>query len=503
MKKILLFYILLIASIANAQTFSMSIGTLAVNNQPASVNNPIKMDGVSSANLKFNVIYDIITGYTDGPYWFQLRLYQGNGNYKVLKDIKYSNLLTGFISFDVNVDNFDLNYSYNNYLVAFVKSDNSGLEWYSNKIIFHKKPTFSLSPQKTYINCSNPAPVTFTCKSNTSEGSFSYNWNIGAGWSLNGTPTSGNITAGSTLTLTPTTPGVLPDQVKVNPIWEGVSQGTLSSSSVFAGIDSSVAITGSNNVCSFPSTVTYTINSPTISNTTWSTSDTSIAQILSSTATSVNISIKQQGLFTLTATVSNPCGQAKTLNKKIFVGTPSYSFKTDPNNTNYVTYYAISNIPDVSLEDQGISPDNFIWKKLDDGSTHTGFSYSANGFGYDWSFLVETSAITDCGILKNLVTIQPPAPRACDRYSIAKSGNSGSVYFIEIDPCGPPPAGNRSTLFSKKVENIKILVVDARGSIVVDTSNLSFDLERQLPGTYYATIIKDGKVVHKQTLLKH
>ncbi|WP_336687917.1 hypothetical protein [Chryseobacterium bernardetii] len=504
MKKILLFCILLLTSIANAQVLSMNIDNLAVNNQSTSVTTPIKMDDMGSVNLKFNVIFSAITGLKAGPYWFEIRLYKGNGNYKVLKDITYSNILDGFISFDVNVDSFDLNYSYKNYLVAFLKSQPYGQEWYSNTIIFHKKPTFSLSPQKTYIDCSSPSPVTFSCTSNTNEGSFSYNWNIGAGWNLNGVPTLGNIVAGSTLTLTPTTPGVLPGQVKVTPVWEGVSQGTLSASTAFSGINPSIAITGSTNVCSFPSNVTYTINSPTITNTTWGSSDPSIAEIISSSATSTNLSIKKQGLFTLTATVSNSCGQTKTLSKKIYVGTPSYTFKTDPNNTNYVTYYAISNNPDISLEDQGINPNNFIWKKLDDGSTQTGFSYSANGFGYDWSFLVETSAITDCGIIKNLVTIQPPAPRTCDRYSIAKSGNSEFIYYIEIDPCGPPPAAaNRIAPSSKKTENLKLIVVDARGITIINTNSLSFDLTQQLPGTYYATIIKDGKIVHKQTLLKH
>ncbi|MGH1517724.1 hypothetical protein [Chryseobacterium sp. JK1] len=502
MKKILLFCILLITFIGNAQTLSMNIGTLAVNNNPADINIPISMPTAGSVNVKFNVLYNVVTGYQAGPYWFEIRLYKGNGNYKVLKEVTYSNILTGFVSFDLNVDSFDLNYSYNNYLVAFLKSNPYGVEWYSNKITFQKKPTFSLSPLKSYIDCNNPAPVTFTCTSNTNEGSFSYKWNIGQGWNLNGVPTTGTITAGSSITLTPTTPGVLPDLVKVTPVWENIGQGTLTSSAAFANIDPSITITGSTNVCSFPSNATYTINSSTITNTTWSVSDPSIAEIISSSPTSINLSLKKQGLFTLNANISNSCGQTKSLSKKIFVGTPRYSFKADPNNTNYVTFYAISDIPNVSLEDQGITPNNFMWKRTDDGSTQTGFSYSANGFGYDWSFFVETSAITDCGVLKSGITIQPPAPKSCDRYAIAKSSSSPSVYFIEIDPCGPPPMGKRFTPTSKKTENLKLIVVDARGTVILDTNNISFDLERQLPGTYYATIIRDGKIVHKQTLLK-
>ena len=56
---------------------------------------------------------------------------------------------------------------------------------------------------------------------------------------------------------------------------------------------------------------------------------------------------------------------------------------------------------------------------------------------------------------------------------------------------------------SDKLSGLNTTVSNAMGKIVISTNQLEFNIDNQLPGVYYLRIIKNGKVVHTQNLLKN
>ena len=186
----------------------------------------------------------------------------------------------------------------------------------------------------------------------------------------------------------------------------------------------------------------------------------------------------------------------------------------DPNNTNYVTFYAVgssngASINNPMLTEEGLTPTSIVWKRLDNGTTKTGYSYFATFPNYNSSFDVEVKATNSCGTFTTYATIAPPPPPLCDTYSVTKVSGSASTYKI-IDPCSSSMVNAKSasnSIVSKsssdKLSGLNTTVSNAMGKIVISTNQLEFNIDNQLPGVYYLRIIKNGKVVHTQNLLKN
>lgn len=124
------------------------------------------------------------------------------------------------------------------------------------------------------------------------------------------------------------------------------------------------------------------------------------------------------------------------------------------------------------------------------------------GPNYNYSFDVEIKATNNCGTYTTYATIQPPAPIGCLGYSVAKSGTMVQSYII-VDPCSSAVMAKSSSALSAKMTGITTEVTDINGRKIIQTNSLEFSLDRQLPGTYYVRIIKNGKVVHTQTIIKN
>ncbi len=325
------FFFLLLCLISFFGKSQMTIGIkdLKVNNNGQSINSPINLWTNNSANVKFTITYSKSSTYVVGNCTVFVRSYNSNGQYTDLITPIYTYFADSGTSFATAIDTdiYANNITFNsgNYLSVEVVS-NGGGAWYSSKINIVKTPTIMLSPTSVTIPCGSTNPVTFSCNANTDIGAFSYKWNVGSGWSKDGNPVSGTITTtASTLTLTPTSATVLPSGVSVDITWNTAYSFTRYCEVKRQAFDNSnlLQITGSNTtVCTFPSALSYSVNSAAGDSVSWTTSDSSIGELQNSTGSSVSILMKRQGEITLTAVVTNSCGQNKTVSRKIWAGTP-------------------------------------------------------------------------------------------------------------------------------------------------------------------------------------
>ncbi|OJV48247.1 MAG: hypothetical protein BGO40_07085 [Chryseobacterium sp. 39-10] len=181
------------------------------------------------------------------------------------------------------------------------------------------------------------------------------------------------------------------------------------------------------------------------------------------------------------------CGQV-TLTKTIWIGKPRvYIYASEDNS--FMAYLKSSD-SNATLEEQGISPSEVTWRRLPRTYTSTGFScYISNA---DPNQVVEVKIPNSCGTITLLETISFPP---CESYMI--TSNTDNTYNLIPAPCPDNPVTNKGN------NNPTIIITDIFGREVVNTTSMQFSLQSQLSGTYYARVIKDGQVVHTQTLIKH
>lgn len=502
-KKLFLFSIFL--SLLTYSQVTVGIKDLKVNNTAQSIGVPIKFGTSSYVHVNFTVTLSKSGSFSIGNCYLYVRVQNNAGvQYDLITpiDVPSGTFQTSAASvIDKDIPASNINYGTGNYLsVRLVQQQSPGTVWYSPNIELIKSPTFSISPTSFSVPCNSTSPVTFICNSNNNIGTFSYKWQVGNGWSYNGSPVTGIITTTTnSIVLKPTSASVLPSSVYVSPVWNGQDQSFLGCAITRQVIDKNAIISGNSIICNLGSANNYSVNLNSIGNTfNWTISDTSIAQISSTNDSSVNVIASKQGSFTLTSVISNSCNQSLMISKKIYVGKPKFHAEPSPNNTNYVTFNLVSDIPDVSLAEQGLLPSQVVWKRLDTGSTKTGFSYFQIGPGYDWSSDVEITGTNSCGQYVTNVTITPPPPPPCPGFKVGKTNQY--AYRIIEDPC--LGANTYKGTLTSKIENVEIIITDSNGNIILETKELNFDLNKKLPGVYYLKIMKAKKLIYSQKLLR-
>ncbi|MBN8641876.1 MAG: T9SS type A sorting domain-containing protein [Flavobacteriales bacterium] len=184
-------------------------------------------------------------------------------------------------------------------------------------------PVFNINPTQQSISCNNTSSKTFSVVNvNNTTGTISYNWNVGTGWSRNGSPVSGTLSLpNNSITLTPTSPTILPSSVSVTPILNSVAQPTKTCSVTRASFTSSAMINGLTSICSGSSV--YTISGAGTNSVTWSSSNTAIATISNANSTSVTLTKVGNGSVNLIATLTNACNQTVPIIKTVNFGTPT------------------------------------------------------------------------------------------------------------------------------------------------------------------------------------
>lgn len=178
-------------------------------------------------------------------------------------------------------------------------------------------PTFTLSPTSTSVACGDTSPRSFSVTAtNIPPGaSLSYVWSY-SGW-------SGTATNTNTITLAPFPGTGLPSNVTVQPILNNVNQAILSCSVNRAPFVSVSEISGPKGICS--GSGNYSISNTAGQTVTWSLSNTAIGTLSNPSNTGVTVAFSGNGAQTLTATITNACGQIATVPFVINDGAPTFT----------------------------------------------------------------------------------------------------------------------------------------------------------------------------------
>lgn len=187
----------------------------------------------------------------------------------------------------------------------------------------------------------------------------------------------------------------------------------------------------------------------------------------------------------------------KEITKKIWIGKPQVEYELTELNEYLISYKLVSKVRDASIEEQGITSivcanPVFVGKGYISPDCVVG---KANSSGRDWSVYRETIVSNACGSVKEKIDYVSRAADPCPYHIVSMDLNT---FKIEI-PCSSNPIRSVNTV-NKDV--ITIQIVNTMGQTVLTTIDTTFSINHLLSGTYYARVIKDGQVVHTQTLIK-
>jgi hypothetical protein len=308
MKKFILFFTLIFIYDSYSQT--AQIKNVFVNNVPIPQGGSIDFGNNSSIVVRFTSEFTKPNNLTIGQVQHSIGTYSGSGNYTPLITPEFFTLGVGNSGFsgvwEKTLYASDYSYTGGNYLASRVEqtqgnNGNPPIIWDSNQIVINRSPVFTLNPTSLSLNCGDISSKTFTVASNSLPvGSLTYQWSHSGGWS--GTSTS------SSITLTPTSGLNLPGTVTVTPILNGVSQNQLSCTISRAAFSSGASVSGPTGICTGSSNYTLA-NLPAGQNVAWSLSNPALASLSSQTNAGVTVNFTGIGAQTLSATITNACGQ--------------------------------------------------------------------------------------------------------------------------------------------------------------------------------------------------
>jgi PKD-like domain len=287
--------------------------------------NTIDLGTVVNNNLTFYYTLTV-PGQPSGKLYIK-RKYSSSSNpvNVVIQDIQLTNWsggkVTGTIACSLNAADIQVNGS--RIYLEFVSSGNvatTGTCFFP--LIKTPVPTFELSPTTASVGCGSNVPITFSVANvYNSPGTLSYIW-YATGWKFNGNNvTTSFITTTNSISLTPASSTIFPDNVYVYPVLNGVQQYGNSCTVTSSPYTSEATITGQGSLCS---SSTYSISSippgTLVSN--WSIQGTSIATLSATSGPTTMLTQIGIGTIFLRATLTNTCGQTTTISKKISVGAP-------------------------------------------------------------------------------------------------------------------------------------------------------------------------------------
>lgn len=208
-------------------------------------------------------------------------------------------------------------------------------------------PEFKLTPSTLQVPCNSTTTTNFSVTNvYNSPGSVTYSWTIGSGWNV----AAGTYqTSSSTYSLTPVS--YPPGNVSVIAKLGGVDYSAGTSLVSITPFTSTATISGIDSYCTYPTASNFTISAGAGNTVAWSISNPSVGTLSSPTNSQVTVTSVTQGIFTLTAVITNPCGQTVTKTKTVTVGAPmplidNYYCPTEsapctlnnPANNNYLIY---------------------------------------------------------------------------------------------------------------------------------------------------------------------
>lgn len=355
------------------------------------------------------------------------------------------------------------------------------------------KPAFILSSNTNSIPCGSLSPITFTVNNiNSSPGTLSYNWVIGSGWNYNGNTAPTNLTTSSnTLTLVPTV--YPPSNISVTPILSSVAQPQkVVTFSLAPFTTTSATINGNTSICEPSTTSAYSIaNLPSGLTVTWSSSNTAVATVSSTTGTSTTVNKVSNGTFNLIARVTNSCGQFVDVPQSIRIGgLPNFTI-------NAVNVYGSYDLY-IQAEDQGIT--SVTWTKISGNGQAGGnglIGYADGSPTSNWTVTVRITATNDCGSTSITETYDGGGyGDPCRKVTIIKDKNKKNYFIAKAPACR---IGNSIIEENQEILNIK--VYNIFGNFINEFKTENFDLSNAKKGIYIVNITTTNNVISSKVLV--
>lgn len=321
MKNILNIIFILIVTESFSQSVSVDIENLKVNNVSVNSGAPIDMGTNSSVSVTFRVDLEKSGSYLIGSSKVYIEVYDSSGNRTVkrVSPVSENEFIEGVsANFDINISESDINFENGNYLTAILKQDDQpGAEWESQHISIIKKPAFELTPSYLDLSCGDVSQQTFTVTSGANLSGVTYQWYVGNGW-------LGNVSNGSSITLTPNSGTILPSDISVTPIYNGVPQTTETCIVSRSNFTTTAVISGNNYVCGSEVYIVDNLsNNVTIQSV--SSSNTNIATVSLTSNNEITVTKITDGIVNISATLQNLCSQTTTIVKEnIQIGIPNF-----------------------------------------------------------------------------------------------------------------------------------------------------------------------------------
>lgn len=362
-------------------------------------------------------------------------------------------------------------------------------------------PVFTLSPTSTTVGCSSTSPYTFSVANvYNSPGTLTYSWNT-SGWTGTVNPSL------SSVTLTPSSLTSLPSNVSVTPYLNGVAQPTRICTVTRASFSSSATVSGNSALCS---SSTYSINGLLAgqSVTLWSLSNPSIASLSTTSGNSTTLTKIGDGSVTLTATITNSCGQTTTKSMNLLLGTanpPGTISGPASVATGALVTYSVASVPGAT---------SYLWYLPYPYDTLTNFNYS----GQRWQKRTNSSSsntiqvYTGLGGISGLIQVM--AVNGCGTsgartMSVAHGGSGGGNPRMSNPNVNtgikiyPNPATNiiNIELVDQNIKtdsNIKAILYDPQGTeiqrVEIINSTAKINVENLPSGIYVISLNIGGKI---------
>ena len=511
MKKIITIICLVLSTIIYGQNVTVSIENVTVNGVGQSNTATIEMGTSSSVNVIFRVDLSKLASYSIGPskVWISVFNSSGGRTDHYISDVSESQFITGASNnYNFPIQASEIDFGNGNYLSALLKQNNSpGAEWESQHIPINKTPTFELLPTSLNLPCNDTSPRIFTVSNPPSiSGTLTYNWQVGNGWEYEGNAVSNFTTSTNSVALVPTS--FPPSNVKVTPVLNGDSYSQLTSTVSLKDYNPSYSISGNSSICLSSTPEVYSIaNLPSDVTVTWSSSNTAIATVNTTTGSSTTVNSLSNGTFNLNARVTNSCGQFKDIPKWISVGNPEIT------RLMHISTFGCT-MGEINVAVSG-NAQLFEWQ-VSGGEIvipNSGTSYIGGGTIFvdpsdtNFGFTVKVRAINSCGYSSWYTEY---IPTSCD------PDDGGGVTPLSIDPeteiynttieVYPNPVDTELTILSGNNILSKIELYNSKGKLVLKKSNPQnievINVSKIPNGIYSLLLLGETKTV-KKIIVQH
>ena len=503
---------MVLSTIIYGQNVTVSIENVTVNGVGQSNTATIEMGTSSSVNVIFRVDLSKLASYSIGPskVWISVFNSSGGRTDHYISDVSESQFITGASNnYNFPIQASEIDFGNGNYLSALLKQNNSpGAEWESQHIPINKTPTFELLPTSLNLPCNDTSPRIFTVSNPPSiSGTLTYNWQVGNGWEYEGNAVSNFTTSTNSVALVPTS--FPPSNVKVTPVLNGDSYSQLTSTVSLKDYNPSYSISGNSSICLSSTPEVYSIaNLPSDVTVTWSSSNTAIATVNSTTGSSTTVNLLSNGTFNLNARVTNSCGQYLDIPpKRISVGNPEIT------RLMHISTFGCT-MGEINVAVSG-NAQLFEWQ-VSGGEIvipNSGTSYIGGGTIFvdpsdtNFGFTVKVRAINSCGYSSWYTEY---IPTSCD------PDDGGGVTPLSIDPeteiynttieVYPNPVDTELTILSGNNILSKIELYNSKGKLVLKKSNPQnievINVSKIPNGIYSLLLLGETKTV-KKIIVQH